>query len=135
MERRKIAYEVTRLSETPGYPALTATVTQKAALVYKSLVDAGSRGITCRDWNGYDLRHFLRALRNKGIGIDREWEKNGPEFGGQHGRWKLRHGHSHKEIPYPKKTKPTTAATVLASNSIDTSNTKKGGSSNGLFLP
>ena len=106
MSRRKIAIEVHRKSETLGKPDLLTTVTQKAALVYQILEKAGSRGITCRDWHGYDLRHFIRVLRNKGIGIDREWEKNSPEFGGQHGRWRLRKGHSHEVVSYSKMKKP-----------------------------
>lgn len=107
MPQRKIAFEVTRESEMAGQPALRTVVTQKTALVFQSLMAAGKRGITCRDWHGYDLRHFIRALRNAGIGIDREWETNGPEFGGQHGRWKLRPGHSYREVPYPERKKPS----------------------------
>ena len=67
------------------------------------------------NWNGYDLRHHLRVLRNLGIGIDREWEKH---EGGQHGRWKLRAGHSYHVIERPNKTKPSAAPTVKASNLI-----------------
>ena len=128
--RRKIACEVTRKSEMAGMPDHKVIITQKAALVYESLAKAGDRGITCRDWHGYDLRHFLRVLRNKGIGIDREWEKNSPDFGGQHGRWKLRHGHSHRDIPYPEKKKAAATGIARPSNP-NTSNGELGGLSDG----
>ena len=104
MGRAAATILVTRKSETDGKPDLNIPVGNTPSLVFLSLVKAGSKGITCRDWHGYDLRHHLRVLRNKGIGIDREWEKH---EGGQHGRWKLRPGHSHKEITYPKKQKPS----------------------------
>lgn len=115
MSRRKIAYEVHRKSETPGKPDHKTIITQKTTLIYDKLVAAGRRGITTRDMPGYDLRHFLRVMRNSGIGIDREWESNAD--GGQHGRWRLRKGHTHRQVPYPEKTKASTAATVKLSNS------------------
>ena len=104
---------VTRKSETQGRSDLNVEVKNTPARVFLSLVEAGSRGITCRDWHGYDLRHHLRVLRNLGIGIDREWEKH---EGGQHGRWKLREGHSFQEMEASKKKKA--AATVIARPSV-----------------
>ena len=115
MSPRKSLIAVTRKSEIDGLPDLNIEVANTPRRVLLSLFKAGSRGITCRDWHGYDLRHHLRVLRNLGIGIDREWEKH---EGGQHGRWKLRDGHSYQEIECPKKPKPSTAATVKASSSI-----------------
>ena len=58
---------VTRKSETQGRSDLNVEVKNTPARVFLSLVEAGSRGITCRDWHGYDLRHHLRVLRNLGI--------------------------------------------------------------------
>jgi len=114
MSRRVSPIAVTRKSEIEGLSDLNIEVKNTPARVFLSLVKAGHRGITCRDWHGYDLRHHLRVLRNLGIGIDREWEKH---EGGQHGRWRLRAGHSYQEIEVPKKAKPSAAATVKASNS------------------
>lgn len=113
MGRAAATLQVNRKSGIEGYPDLTVKVSNTPARVYLSLVKAGSEGITCRDWHGYDLRHHLRVLRNKGIGIDREWEKH---EGGQHGRWRLKPGHSHKEILIPKE-KPAMVATKRALNS------------------
>ena len=113
MSRHASHLAVTRKSETQGHPDLHVEVKNTPSRVFLSLVRAGSRGITCRDWHGYDLRHHLRVLRNLGIGIDREWEKH---EGGQHGRWKLRDGHSYREIIEAEKKKA--AATVIARPSV-----------------
>lgn len=113
MSRTRMAAIVTRQSEVVGLPDVNIEIANTPARVYLSLAKAGSKGITCRDWHGYDLRHHLRVLRNKGVGIDRSWEKH---EGGQHGRWKLRDGHTHRIIDDFKKRKPATAATVQASN-------------------
>ena len=103
MSRHGSHLAVTRKSETQGRSDLNVEVKNTPARVFLSLVEAGSRGITCRDWHGYDLRHHLRVLRNLGIGIDREWEKH---EGGQHGRWKLSDGHTYQEVTEPEKQKP-----------------------------
>jgi len=113
VSRARQAAIVTRKSEVAGVPDHEVKIMNTPFRVFLSLVKAGSTGITCRDWHGYDLRHHLRVLRNAGIGIDRSWEKH---EGGQHGRWRLRDGHTHRIIDDPKKRKP--AGSERASNSI-----------------
>ena len=114
---------VTRKSEVAGVPDLQVKIANTPFGVFLSLVKAGSKGITCRDWQGYDLRHHLRVLRNAGIGIDRTWEKH---EGGQHGRWRLQDGHTHIIIDDPQKRKP--ASSERAFNS--TPDGENGGVSN-----
>lgn len=118
-----MAYEVTRANEGESAFALKAIITAKTTTIYDGFLKAGRHGVTTRDWPGYDLRHYIRVMRNKGIAITDEWE--GHEDG-QHKRWFLADGHSHREIAHPKKTKPATAATVQASDSI-TQETNLGG--------
>ena len=77
------------------------------------MIAKGSRGVTTRDFLGADLRHYIREFKRKGIGIRDEWETD--SFG-RHKRWWLKGGYSIERIP--KKQKPTTAATVRASNPI-----------------
>lgn len=124
MSRRKTACEVTRKSETAGMPDHSTVLTMGTSIVYRKLAEVGRSGITTRDFPGWDVRHYIRVMKESGIGFDFTWEKN--ELGGQHKRWWLKDGHSHIEIPYPKKTKPTTGATVLASISNKTSIEMKG---------
>ena len=115
MSRRcNLALEVIRESETIGKPSNTVVLKAGVALIYRGFEKQGKRGFTTKDWPGYDLRHYIREMRNAGVGIDHRWEKN--DLGGQHKRWWLREGHSSQEIPYPKRKKPSTAATVMASN-------------------
>ena len=113
MSRAAATIQVTRKSEVDGKPDFIIGIANTPARVYLSLVKAGRKGITCRDWQGFDLRHHLRVLRNKGIGIEREWEKH---EGGQHGRWRLRPGHSHREITYPQKQKPSGKRAFISDN-------------------
>ena len=115
MGQRNIAIRVTRESETPGQPSMHTTLTMGTALVFKKLMLVGKAGITTRDFPGWDVRHYLRQMRNVGIGFHDKREPN--EFGGSHKRWWLRDGHSYVEIPYPKRTKPAEASTDLVSNS------------------
>lgn len=102
MGRAKVAREITRKAETFGKPDHKTILTKGTAIVFDKMQKLGSRGITTRDLPGWDLRHYIRVMRNKGIGIDREWEAHD---GGQHGRWKLRAGHTSRDIPYPEKQK------------------------------
>ena len=127
MSRSRQVAIVTRESEVAGVPDLKINVANTPFRVYLSLEKAGPKGITCRDWHGYDLRHHLRVLRNKGVGIDRTWEKH---EGGQHGRWRLRAGHSHRIIDDPKMTKAAGDQTIRLSSS--NANSKNAEILNGL---
>lgn len=122
MSRAKVAREITRKAEALGKPDHKIVLTMGTALVFDKMLELGPRGITTRDLPGWDLRHYLRVMRRKGIGIDRKWEKH---EGGQHGRWSLRAGHTSREIPYPEKTKPAAAATARASNSLSQTSKKE----------
>ena len=75
------------------------------------MMDKGTIGVTTRDFLGADLRHYIRNLKHKGIGIREAWET---DAFGRHKRWWLKDGHSIELVS--KKRKPTTGATVLASN-------------------
>lgn len=116
MSRRcNLALKVNRKSETPGRPGLSITLKAGVALVFKGFAERGKAGFTTRDWPGYDLRHYIREMKNSGIGIDSRWEKNA--LGGQHKRWWLRDGHSYEEIPYPEKTRASRRRPLKLSNS------------------
>ncbi len=114
MSRRKVAISVHRKSETPGMPDFTTTLTMGTALVFRRLVEVGSAGITTKDFPGWDVRHYLRVMRNKGIGIHDKWETNAL---GRHKRWWLRNGHSFREVPYPVKKKPARRAGQTSNSS------------------
>ena len=94
-----------------GNPRPPVTTTPGETWIVKGMKSKGRAGVTTRDFLGANLRHYIRALKNKGVGIRDEWESDG--FG-RHKRWFLKEGHSLEVIP--KKTKPATAATVQASN-------------------
>ena len=114
MSRAKIAGEVTRKSETAGMPDHSAVLICGEYLVFKKMATFGARGVTTRDFAGWDLRHYIRNLKKKGVAISEQWEAD--ELS-RHKRWRLKSGHAHKEIPYPKKTKSPTVAPVTTSNS------------------
>ena len=102
MSRRcDLALKVERASSVIGKPSHTTILKAGVALVYQGFEERGRAGYTTKDWPGYDLRHYIREMKNRGIEIDCRWEKNG--FGGQHKRWWLKDGHSSLKIPYPKK--------------------------------
>lgn len=125
MSRRcNLALKVNRESETSGKPNNAIILKAGVALVYQGFEKRGKRGFTTRDWPGYDLRHYIREMKNRGIGIDHAWEKNG--LGGQHKRWWLRDGHSSEEIAYPKKKKASAAATAKLSCPIKSNSTLGG---------
>jgi len=113
MPRARLAGIVTRESEVSGKPSHSVELRCGEVWVFKKMLAAGLNGVTCRDFIGADLRHYIRNLKGKGVGIDFKWEADAFS---RHKRWWLKSGHSFKEIPYSKKSKPSTAATVKASN-------------------
>lgn len=123
MSRRKLAGIVTRQSEVEGKPSHSVELRCGEVWAFNKLRRAGVHGVTCRDFNGADWRHYARNLRKKGIGLRVAWESD--SFG-RHKRWWLKSGHSFQEIPYvSKKKKPAAAATERASNSITSKLTGK----------
>lgn len=83
------------------------------AWTLRQLVSAGSKGITPIERPAPRWSHYVMILRRAGITIETIDEKHDGIFAGTHGRYVLR-----DEIMLidPDKTKPTTAATVRASN-------------------
>ena len=98
-------------NDSLGNPGPSITTTPGETWIVKGMKSKGRAGVTTRDFLGADLRHYIRALKNKGVGIRDEWETD--SFG-RHKRWFLKEGHSLEVIT--KKRKPATAATVQASN-------------------
>lgn len=113
MGRAKIAGEVIRKSEVAEMPDHRTVLTCGEVWVYRTMAAKGKLGVTCADFNGADLRHYIRNLKNKVIGIDEEWEADAFS---RHKRWRLKDGHSFREIPYPKKKKLASAQTGPALN-------------------
>ena len=89
----------------------------QTAWFLQELQEAGERGITKADYPGLHVGDIVMRLRRRGIQITCVMEPNNGAFGGDHGRYTLMSKITLKEVPIPKKTKPATAATVLASNS------------------
>lgn len=104
MPRRKIAIEVTRECEVRVQPSATLVLKGATAILFEHLIKVGDAGITTRDFPGWDVRSYLRFMREAGIGFHDKREPN--SLGGSHKRWWLREGYSYRVIPYPEKTKP-----------------------------
>ena len=102
---------VTLPDDSLGQPRGTVKTTPGETWVLTGMIAKGSNGVTTRDFLGADLRHYIRALKHKGVGIRDEWESD--SFG-KHKRWFLKEGHTLERVP--EKRKPATAATVQASN-------------------
>lgn len=122
LTRARTACEVTRKAETAGKPDHKAIITCGEVWVFNRMVQYGKRGVTTRDFLGADLRHYIRNLKRKGIGIDFEWETD--SFG-RHKRWRLRDGHTSRNVPYPHKAKAPAVAPVKPSSPA-TSNIRLG---------
>lgn len=88
------------------------TTTPGETWVMRGMKAKGVAGVTTRDFLGADLRHYIRALKNKGISIRDEWET---DAFGRHKRWFLNEGHEIEAIPEIEK--PTRAMTGQASQS------------------
>lgn len=113
MPRARLAGIVTRQSEVQRKPSHSVELRCGEVWVFQKMLTAGRKGVTCRDFLGADLRHYIRNLKHKGIGIDFKWEQDAFSH---HKRWWLKEGHSFQEIPYvPKKKKPA-AGSERASN-------------------
>ena len=97
--------------ESLGNPRPPIKTTLGETWIIKGMKSKGGAGVTTRDFLGADLRHYIRTLKNKGVGIRDEWET---DAFGRHKRWFLKEGHSLEVIP--KKRKPATAVTMQASN-------------------
>ena len=103
MSRQKLAGIVTRQSEVEGKPSHSTELRCGEVYIFKLIQSYGSRGITCGDFRG-DLRHYIRNLKQKGVGLREAWEN---DAFGRHKRWWLKPGHSFREIPYVPKKKPS----------------------------
>ena len=115
MSRARIAAIVTRASEVAGKPSHSTELRCGEVYIFKLIQSKGSRGITCGDFRG-DLRHYIRNLKHKGIGLNEAWEK---DAFGHHKRWWLKEGHSIVDIPYtPKRKKTAGDEPERSSNSI-----------------
>ena len=112
MERPSDKGVITCPPDSLGNPRPDISTTSGETWVASKMMFKGSIGVTCRDFNGADLRHYIRALKNKGVGIHDEWET---DAFGKHKRWFIKPGYSLRRIP--KKTKPTPQAKVRVSNS------------------
>jgi len=84
-----------------GNPRPPVSTTPGETWIVKGMESKGKVGVTTRDFLGADLRHYIRALKNKGVGIRDEWET---DAFGRHKRWWLKEGHTLQVIP--KKRKP-----------------------------
>ncbi len=87
-----------------GNPRPPVMTTPGETWVISGMKEKGYRGVTTRDFLGADLRHYIRALKQKGLKIRDEWET---DTFGRHKRWFLEPGHEIEVIP--KKAKPATA--------------------------
>ena len=114
MRGAQITGIVTRQSEIENMPDLTVKTTRGEIWIVTTMKAKGSIGVTTRDFLGADLRHYIRSLKNKGIGIEDEWET---DTFGKHKRWKLKSGHHIELVPIPPKKKTPTAATEGLSDS------------------
>lgn len=112
-------------NDSLGNPRPPVTTTPGETWIVKGMKSKGRAGVTTRDFLGADLRHYIRALKNKGVGIRDEWETD--SFG-RHKRWFLKEGHSLEVIP--KKTKAAGGKAKRLSNPI-ASNGEIGGLSDG----
>jgi len=110
MSRRQLAGIVTRQSDVAGVLALSVSITCGEVWVFSTMLAKGKRGVTCRDFNGADLRHYIRNLKNKGVGIDHRWKKDAFS---RHKRWWLKDGHSFEDT---SKKKPATGRMSRVSN-------------------
>ena len=124
MSRARETGIITCPHDSMGNPRPPVTTTIGETWIARGMKAKGTSGVTTRDFLGADLRHYIRALKNKGVGIRDEWEK---DAFGRHKRWFLKDGHEIEIIP--EKQKPA-GGNLRASNSNYSSNSKKGGSSN-----
>jgi len=102
---------VTCPNDSLGNPGPVIKTTSGETWVMKGMELKSQIGVTTRDFLGADLRHYIRALKNKGVRIRDEWET---DAFGRHKRWWLKEGHSIRTIP--KKTKPAGKAAKRVSN-------------------
>ena len=123
MSRARQAAIVTRKSEVAGKPSHSTELRCGEVYIFKLIQSKGSRGITCGDFRG-DLRHYIRNLKHKGIGLKEAWEK---DAFGQHKRWWLKEGHSIVDIPYTPKRKKTAGDEPERSSNPKNSNGEIGG--------
>lgn len=114
-------------NDSLGNPRPPVTTTCGETWVLSGMIAKGRTGVTTRDFLGADLRHFIRELKRRGIGIRDEWET---DAFGRHKRWWLKEGHRLKRIP--KKKKLPTADTAGASK--PTQNPKLGGNGNEVSI-
>ena len=124
MSRARETGIITCPHDSMGNPRPAVKTTFGETWVIKGMKAKSHAGVTTRDFLGADLRHYIRALKHKGIGIRDEWET---DAFGRHKRWFLKDGHEIEIIP--EKQKPA-GSNLRASNSNNSSNGKKGGSSN-----
>ena len=90
--------------------------TGRQAWTLQQLVALGSKGVTPIERPAPRWSDYVPHLRRSGLSIETITEKHTGLFSGTHGRYVLYYKVKLEEIPYPKKTKPSTAATVKASN-------------------
>ena len=96
MSRARETGIITCPHDLMGNPRPPVTTTFGETWVIKGMKAKGLTGVTTRDFLGADLRHYIRALKHKGIGIRDEWET---DAFGRHKRWFLNDGHKIEIIP------------------------------------
>ena len=96
MSRARETGIITCPHDSMGNPRPPVTTTIGETWIAKGMKAKGATGVTTRDFLGADLRHYIRALKNKGVGIRDEWET---DAFGRHKRWFLNDGHKIEIIP------------------------------------
>lgn len=72
------------------YPLVRLRVEGREAWTLCRLLDAGERGITSFENPAPRLSHYIYKLRGLGLRIETREETHGGDFGGKHGRYRLR---------------------------------------------
>ena len=96
MNRARETGIITCPHDSMGNPRPPVITTIGETWIAKGMNAKGDIGVTTRDFLGADLRHYIRALKNKGVGIRDEWET---DAFGRHKRWFLKDGHEIEIIP------------------------------------
>ena len=100
MSRARETGIITCPHDAMGNPRPPVTTTRGETWVIKGMKAKSLTGVTTRDFLGADLRHYIRALKHKGIGIRDEWET---DAFGRHKRWFLNEGHEIEIVPEKQK--------------------------------
>lgn len=101
--------------DSKGNPRPPITTTPGETWVMSGMKEKGYRGVTTRDFLGADLRHYIRALKHKGVGIRDEWES---DAFGRHKRWFLKEGYSIQIVSEKKKPSGNRASDSNGSHGI-----------------